>query len=99
MGKRLNTERLREIIDESEDHQAYFLLCEKCPTAARRFYRLTKALTKLREDVRKEFPDAEYYTGSGGFNLLLGESHTREEANQKLNALSAVGLHVGDGDW
>ncbi|EKN3530454.1 hypothetical protein ACS78I_21685 [Yersinia enterocolitica] len=95
----MNTEQLLEFIDESEEYQAYQLLCERCPTAARRFYRLTKALAKLREDVREEFPDAEYYTGSGGFNLLLGESHTREKANQKLIAVSAIGLHVGDGDW
>ncbi|CNL19336.1 Uncharacterised protein [Yersinia pseudotuberculosis] len=95
----MNTEQLLEFIDESKEYQAYLLLSEKCPTAARRFYSLTKALTKLREDVRKEFPDAEYYTGSGGFNLLLGESHTDESPNQKLCAVSAVGLHVGDGDW
>ncbi|WP_145531618.1 hypothetical protein [Yersinia kristensenii] len=95
----MNTEQLLEFIDESEEYQAYMLLSERCPTAARRFYSLTKALTKLREDVREEFPDAEYYTGSGGFNLLLGESHTGEKANQKLLALSSIGLHVGDGDW
>ena len=95
----MNTEQLIEFIDESEEYQAYFLLCKKCPTAARRFYRLTKALSKLCEDVRKEFPDAEYYTGSGGFNLLIGESHTNGAANHKLCAVSSVGLHVGDGDW
>lgn len=95
----MNTEQLLEFIDESEEYQAYLLLCERCPTAARRFYRLTKALAKLREDVREEFPDAEYYTASGGFNLLLGESHANGKANQKLNALSATELEVGDGDW
>lgn len=95
----MNTEQLLEFIDESKEYQASMLLSERCPTAARRFYSLTNALARLREDVRKEFPDAEYYTGSGGFNLLLGESHTGGEANQKLNAARAVGLHVGDGDW
>ncbi|EDN3812666.1 hypothetical protein GHS02_17210 [Salmonella enterica subsp. enterica serovar Chester] len=48
------------------------------------------------DEVKQEFPDANYYTASGGFNLLLGDS----EAGSLMVALSASHyLSIGDGDF
>ena len=47
------------------------------------------------------FPDAEYYTGGGGFNLLLGSSHDENcRPQQQVVAVSGnPRLFVNDGDW
>lgn len=95
----MNTEEVKEVIAASGD-SAYLLLWETCPSAERKFKRLTKGLKELLEDVRESYPEAVYYTASGGFNLLLGESHSGgDEPNRELVALSAIGLHVSDGDF
>lgn len=84
-------------IAEGEDAQQ--LLLDAMPSAKRRFLAVDKALRKLLADVKIHFPDAEYYTGSGGFNLLLGRSHgDKERAQQQLVALSGR-ASIGDGDW
>ncbi len=91
----MNTEELLEHIG-GDYYGAYNLLDEKCPNVERRFKRITKALAALLDEVKQEFPDACYYTASGGFNLLLGES----DAGNKMVALSASHyLSVGDGDF
>lgn len=100
-----DTAYLLSVIDEDDFLEAQSMLQDSCPTARRRFERLTKALAELLKDVQKEFPDAQYYTASGGFNLLIGDSHgsgdgNLESGNQNMVALSASGyLHVGDGDF
>ncbi|EKR7602621.1 TPA: hypothetical protein RM327_004282 [Escherichia coli] len=91
----MNTEELIERID-GDQYEAYRLLDEKCPNIERRFKRLTKALAALLDEVKQEYPDANYYTASGGFNLLLGEI----EDGSSMVALSASSyLSVGDGDF
>lgn len=91
----MNTEELIERID-GDQYEAYRLLDEKCPNIERRFKRLTKALAALLDEVKQEYPDANYYTASGGFNLLLGEI----EGGSSMIALSASSyLSVGDGDF
>jgi hypothetical protein len=80
--------------DDAED-----ILLRVMPTARRRFRAIDRALIKLRSDVQKHFPDAQYYTGSGGFNLMLGRSHSEHErAQQQLIALSGY-ASIGDGDF
>lgn len=91
----MNTEELIERID-GDQYEANRLLDEKCPNVERRFKRLTKALAALLDEVKQEYPDANYYTASGGFNLLLGEI----EGGSSMIALSASSyLSVGDGDF
>lgn len=91
----MNTEELIERIG-GDQYEAHRLLDEKCPNIERRFKRLTKALVALLGEVKQEFPDANYYTASGGFNLLLGDSG----AGSEMIALSATAyLSVGDGDF
>ena len=91
-----------EVLERIEAGEtAWEILDEALPTARKRFKRLTNALLKLMNDVQEEFPDASLYTGSGGFNLLLGSSHN-EQTNQPQRQLVAESadarLIVGDGD-
>ena len=76
------------------------LLKNANPNYQRRFFRLCTTMTNLLHDVRQDFPDAEYYTASGGFNLLIGKSHDRDGRQQQdLEALGGIGVEVGDGDY
>lgn len=97
----MTTDELLEHIARGDYYEASFLLDEKCPGAARRFKRLTKGLAELLKDVQKEFPDANYYTASGSFNLLLGSStECGSTGGNQLIAISASEyLSVGDGDF
>lgn len=91
----MKTEELIEHIG-GDRYEAYMLLNEKLPNIERRFKRLTKALAALLEEVKQEYPDANYYTASGGFNLLLGDI----DGGCSMVALSASSyLLVGDGDF
>lgn len=81
---------------------AWEILDEALPTARKRFRKLTNSLIKLMDDIHEEFPDASFYTGSGGFNLLLGSSHNMKTGlpQQDLIAETANSrIDVGDGDW
>lgn len=77
------------------------LLLEADPKIKRRWSKLCKDIVQFRADVQKHFPDAQYYTASGGFHLLLGEPHDRScRPQQQLLALSGMhGVRIGDGDW
>lgn len=92
-----------EVLERIEAGEpAWEILDEALPTARKRFMRLTNSLIKLMDDIHEEFPDASLYTGSGGFNLLLGSSHNAQtgQPQQDLIAESAnIRLDVGDGDW
>jgi hypothetical protein len=95
----MNTEELKQHIDESGD-SAYGVLLDAIPQASRRFERLTRGLYDLIQDVRKEFPDACYYSANGTVNLLLTESHDRKGRTQQFGiALVALRLDIGGGDW
>lgn len=75
------------------------LLRRADPKLITRFKRLDKSLINLLKDVQEHFPDACYYTASGGFNLLLGSSHTDDgKPQQDMLAVSGYAT-IGDGDW
>lgn len=95
------TDELLNHIAAGDYYESSCLLDEKCLGAARRFKRLTKGLSELLRDVQKEFPDANFYTASGGFSLLLGSStDCGSTEGNKLIAVSASGyLSVGDRDF
>ncbi|MDP0616587.1 hypothetical protein Q8G17_20005 [Klebsiella pneumoniae] len=97
----MDTNEVLEHIDAGDYYEASFLLNEKCPTAECRFKRLTKGLAELLKDVQKEFPDANYYTASGGFNLLLGSATDcgSTEGNLLIAVSASEYLSVGDGDF
>ena len=77
------------------------LLLEHVPTAERRFKRICTEMKNLLADVRRVFPDAEYYTASGGFNLLLAKAHHPEQGTiqREGSALTGLGVDIGDGDY
>ena len=87
----------------SGDADAYDLLYAADPKFIKRFNRTCETMKKLMDDVQKHFPDACYYTGGGGFNLMLGSSHAndmRYTSQPELVAIGASnGLIVGDGSF
>lgn len=91
-----------EVLQRIEDgEEAGDLLRAAMPNIERRWKKLGKEIAGLMADVRQHFPDAEYYTASGGFNLLLGKPHDRHANPQpQLVALhTPPGVHIGDGDF
>lgn len=93
------TEVLRQINEFGES--AFGLLYDADPKLVKRFEKLDAELVKLLADVQKHFPDAQYYTASGGFNLLLGSpqsSDRRQSGQPDLVALSGR-TQIGDGDF
>ncbi|MEM9994149.1 MAG: hypothetical protein AAGE79_08450 [Acinetobacter pittii] len=77
------------------------LLYTANPNFEKQFKNLTKGLEKLMKEVRKYFPDAEYYSANDGICLLLGRSHGDSgEPQQELEAADGglVGMLSG-GDW
>jgi len=91
-----------EIIHNGEV-DAYDLLFEADPNLIKRFNRTCNTMKKLLDDVQKHFPDACYYTASGGFHLMLGNSHASDVGCTSQRELVAIGasngLSVGDGDF
>lgn len=82
---------------------AYNLLLDVMPKALRRFNAIDRLLIRLLADVREHFPDAEYYTASGGFNLMIGKPHSQGYGNtmisqQQLIAFGGLAA-IGDGDF
>jgi len=96
MGK-LTQEDVLEIIESGED-SAYGILYDADPKLIARFKRIDKSIVKLLEDVKQHFPDATYYTASGGFNLLLGHSHCDDRPQCELVACTGNAA-IGDGDF
>lgn len=97
------TNEIKQVIKGSEGMTtARDLLSDVMPTAASRFYRLSAALEKLRQEVREHFPEAKYCTVDGdGFALVIGDTHSGRDsfANHELVALISEKLHVEGGDW
>lgn len=90
-----------EVINSGQE-SAYGLLTDADPNLAKRFNRACTTLKKILDDTRKHFPDAEYYTASGGLNLLLGSPHSTGDLSPQteLVAIGATnGLIIGDGDF
>lgn len=85
-----------------ENHiSASELFNDRCPKLSAKFRRRVKALAQLLEEVREEFPDATFYTGSGGLNILLGDSHDgncREQSVLLADSASDL-ISISDGDF
>ncbi|HFX6518393.1 TPA: hypothetical protein ACIFEI_002070 [Acinetobacter nosocomialis] len=52
------------------------LLNQANPNFEKQFKKLTKGLEKLMKDIRKNFPNAQYYSANDGMILLLGGPHS-----------------------
>lgn len=98
----MDTQELKLYLAENPDESAYGLLLDALPNIDRRFQRACRTLQEIIKDVKKHFPDAGYYTASGGLHIVLGETHSgpNTNPNQELSAIGASnGLSIGDGDW
>lgn len=95
---KLSQEDVLEIISNGED-DAYGILYDADPKLIDRFKRVDKSMLKLLEDVKKHFPDAVYYTASGGFNLMLGESHNENNLPQQDLVACSGRTSISDGDF
>ncbi|RUW56862.1 hypothetical protein [Mesorhizobium sp. M8A.F.Ca.ET.021.01.1.1] len=94
----INWREAKRIIDSGEA-DAYDLLTENMPGIERKFKKVDKALVDLLAEIQTVFPDATYYTASGGFHLMLGPSHDdNERGMQELVALAGR-AQIGDGDF
>lgn len=74
----MNEKEVLEIIRSGKD-TAYGILHDADPKLIKRFEKIDKMLVNLISDVRKHFPDAEYYSASDTFCLMLGSSHSNTE--------------------
>ena len=89
-------------VQENGEIDASSLFHEKMPRMGTKLNRAAKKLSSLLEEISKTFPQARYYTASGGFNLILGETHDDSnncEPQRQRSAWSSDKLEIGDGDW
>ena len=88
-------------VEEEGEFDSYRLLDKCLPKMRAKLNRLDKRIIDVLEEVREVFPDAEYYTASGGFTLVLGETHDDSRYASPQNQRSAWGgsASIGDGDW
>ncbi|HDI1577309.1 TPA: hypothetical protein PVK60_000540 [Acinetobacter baumannii] len=74
------------------DVDANDLLNEANPNFEKQFKKLTKGLEKLMKDIRKNFPDASYYSANDGILIMLGESHSTSGSPQQELVAADGGL-------
>lgn len=97
----MNRQEILIYLEDNQDESAYGLLHDADPNLIKRFNRLCRTIRELERDVKKHFPDAQYYTASGGFHLLLGNPHDAFSGlgRHELNAVCGANVNIGDGDW
>lgn len=86
-------------VDENNEPDANRLLDELLPKHRAKLKRVDKQIINILAEIREVFPDAEYYTASGGFNLMLGKSHNHKHAPQQQRMAWGGFAHIGDGDF
>ena len=86
-------------VQDSGDTDAAFLLRERLPKMEAKLNRLDKRIRDVLAEVKEEFPDAMYYTASGGFNLILGDTHDGNGCAQQQRFAWGGLAFIGDGDW
>lgn len=89
----------RLLLEEGIDAEE--LLKRHCPLAARTVRAQLKRLNLLIANVRRTFPDAQYYLSATNFHLMLGVTHEGpgERAQQQRIATSDPLDTAGGGDW
>jgi len=72
------------------------------PEHKRKFKRLIAGLNDLLQEVRADFPEAEYYLeDAGNFNLMSGASHTGRDCQPRRDRvlMDEKLKHSGGGGW
>jgi uncharacterized protein (UPF0335 family) len=91
-------------VEDEGEYDAYQLFEEKLPKHKAKLDRLDKRIRDILAEIKEVFPDAQYYTASGGFTLVLGNTHetnasgSNEDPQQQRSAWSGY-AQIGDGDW
>lgn len=102
MCDQMNEEEVDEWVNSEGVYDASDLLKLKLPKMVAKLNRLDAQIISVLKEVQEVFPDAEFYTGSGGFNLLLGRSHADgvvyAEPQQQRIAWQGHAT-ISDGDW
>jgi hypothetical protein len=88
-------------IQENNEQDASVLFQKLLPEYASKLDRLDKRIRDVLTEIRGVFPDAKYYTASGGFTLLLGSSHSSDiSATPQHQRVAWNGFATIDGgDW
>jgi len=91
----------KQVLEEMSETgcDAFDILMDADPKLAERFRKIDKQLIKLLSDVKRHFPDACYYTASGGFNLMLGNSHDDSDLPQQELLAMYGSASISDGDF
>lgn len=97
----MNENEVDKWVEETGSYDAEDLLDEKLPKMRAKLNRLDKRIRDVLSEVQEVFPDACYYTGSGGFSLVLGSTHADGlGAAEQSQRLAWGGLAtIDDGDW
>ena len=88
-------------LEETGDTDTYILLRNRDKRFEKRFRKACDDLKRVLDEVRVDFPEACYYTASGGLSLLLGAPHDEDfHPRSQLTAFGATnGLNISDGDY
>lgn len=102
IGKKMNTDQLIEYLSLGEK-DACDLLNELDPKIKKRFLKACKDLSKIVDDVRTKYPDANIYVQEDSPLLLLGDSHTISNgiSHQEMVACDSSALvgKIDGGGW
>lgn len=97
--KTYNQDQVDQWVNDECEVDAHSLLREQMPKIEAKLVRLDKRIEAVLAEIKQIFPDAEYYTASGGFNLLLGEPHDTQCMPQQQRHAWTGNAQIGDGDW
>ncbi|MCU4320609.1 hypothetical protein [Acinetobacter bereziniae] len=103
----MNTEQLIEYLALGEK-DASDLLNELDPKIEKKFLKACKDLSKIVDEVRKKYPDANIYVQEDTPLLLLGDSHSKHtsinnggDAQREMEACGSLDLigKIDGGGW
>lgn len=86
-------------VRSNAEEDAYSLLDEQLPGMRGRLNRMDAQIRKLLFEVREQFPEAVYYTASGGLTLLLGKPHDDSGRPQAQRYAWGGRASISDGDY
>lgn len=87
--------------EENGESDAAELFDNMLPHHRAKLDRLDKRIRMMLSEIQEVFPDAQYFTASGGFTLVLGSPHGEDRNQSPQNQRAAWGGQacIGDGDW
>lgn len=99
--KKYNQNDVDKWVKQEGEANAEALFQEMLPEHTAKLNRLDKRIQNVLAEINKVFPDAQYYTASGGFNLILGDPHDDSVDGIKQPHRSAWNGNsvISDGDW